>query len=46
MRIAIPWSQGLLSPHFGHCEEFALLDVDPQQKAILTSTRRDARGHR
>lgn len=39
MRIAIPLSQGLLSPHFGHCEEFAIVEVNPQQKAILTSTR-------
>ncbi|PLX90123.1 MAG: ATPase [Desulfuromonas sp.] len=27
MRIAIPTSQGKLTPHFGHCEQFALIDV-------------------
>lgn len=35
MRIAIPVVQGNLSPHFGHCEEFALVDVDPESKEIL-----------
>lgn len=28
MRIAIPLSGEELSPHFGHCERFALVDVD------------------
>lgn len=27
MRIAIPLAEGRLSAHFGHCEEFALIDV-------------------
>lgn len=35
MRIAIPVVNGRLSMHFGHCEAFALLDVDPQAKTIL-----------
>jgi predicted Fe-Mo cluster-binding NifX family protein len=35
MRIAIPLAQGKLSMHFGHCEEFALIDIDPQQKVII-----------
>jgi len=35
MRIAIPLADGKLSMHFGHCERFALLDVDPTNKAIL-----------
>jgi len=34
MRIAIPLVQGRLSLHFGHCEEFALVDVDEQTKEI------------
>jgi len=34
MRIGIPVSGGLLSPHFGHCEHFALIDVDDASKAI------------
>jgi predicted Fe-Mo cluster-binding NifX family protein len=28
MRIAVPTAQGMLCPHFGHCEQFALVDVD------------------
>ena len=35
MRIAIPMAEGKLSMHFGHCEQFALLDVDPQAGTIL-----------
>lgn len=34
MRIAIPVAGGRLSPHFGHCEQFALIDVDPEAKKI------------
>jgi ATP-binding protein involved in chromosome partitioning len=34
MRIAIPVSDGKLSAHFGHCEEFAVVDVDEQTKQI------------
>jgi len=35
MRIAIPVSNGRLSEHFGHCEKFALVDVDPESRTIL-----------
>jgi predicted Fe-Mo cluster-binding NifX family protein len=28
MRIAIPLADGKLCAHFGHCQQFALLDVD------------------
>jgi predicted Fe-Mo cluster-binding NifX family protein len=28
MRIAIPVTGGLISPHFGRCEEFLLFDVE------------------
>jgi predicted Fe-Mo cluster-binding NifX family protein len=35
MRIAIPVADGKLSAHFGHCERFALLDVDPEKRAVL-----------
>jgi ATP-binding protein involved in chromosome partitioning len=34
MRIAIPVTDGKLSAHFGHCEEFAVVDVDEQTKQI------------
>ena len=35
MRIAIPLADGKLAMHFGHCEKFALVDVDTETKAIL-----------
>jgi len=35
MRYALPVSGGIISPHFGHCEYFALIDVDEQTKKIL-----------
>jgi predicted Fe-Mo cluster-binding NifX family protein len=35
MRIAIPVVDGKLSMHFGHCERFALIDVDLTGKKIL-----------
>ena len=35
MRIAIPIADGKLALHFGHCERFALVDVDPATKKIL-----------
>lgn len=34
MKIAIPTIDGMLCPHFGHCEQFAILDVDPETKSI------------
>jgi len=38
MKIAVPLTNGVLSAHFGHCEEFALLEIDPDQKSILNKT--------
>jgi ATP-binding protein involved in chromosome partitioning len=35
MRIAIPLAAGRLSAHFGHCERFALLDVDPASRRVV-----------
>lgn len=35
MRYAIPVSGGVMSPHFGHCEHFALFDADEQTRKIL-----------
>ena len=35
MKIAIPLANGILSMHFGHCERFAMVDVDPKEKKIL-----------
>jgi len=35
MKIAIPIANDKLCAHFGHCERFALMDVDPDGKQIL-----------
>ncbi len=34
MRIAIPITDGKLSSHFGHCEQFVIIDVDRDSKSI------------
>jgi predicted Fe-Mo cluster-binding NifX family protein len=31
MKFAIPLAEGKLTAHFGHCQEFALLDVEDNQ---------------
>jgi Mrp family chromosome partitioning ATPase/predicted Fe-Mo cluster-binding NifX family protein len=35
MKIAVPMFEGRLSPHFGHCPEVALVEVDVKTKTIL-----------
>lgn len=35
MTIAIPMADGRLCVHFGHCERFALLDVDEARQKIV-----------
>jgi predicted Fe-Mo cluster-binding NifX family protein len=35
MKIAIPLADGKLAVHFGHCQHFALVDVDEAQKKIV-----------
>jgi ATP-binding protein involved in chromosome partitioning len=35
VKYAIPVSGGVMCPHFGHCEQFALIDVDEAKKEIL-----------
>ena len=34
MKIAIPLADGKLTAHFGHCGQFAIVDVDPESKTI------------
>ncbi len=34
MKIAIPIAAGQLCAHFGHCEQFAIIEVDPATKRI------------
>ncbi len=35
MRYAIPIINGMVSLHFGHCEDFALIDADEKTKKII-----------
>jgi predicted Fe-Mo cluster-binding NifX family protein len=37
MKVAVPVVQGQLSLHFGHCETFALFDVNREEKKVLGS---------
>ncbi|NLW25369.1 MAG: ATPase [Clostridia bacterium] len=34
MKIALPIANNLLCMHFGHCEQFAFIDVDEKEKKI------------
>ena len=37
MKIAIPTADGLLCAHFGHCQQFTIVEVDSETKRILKS---------
>ena len=45
MKIAIPVAQGRLSAHFGHCEQFAILEVEGQSKDTFEKTMHEAPPH-
>jgi ATP-binding protein involved in chromosome partitioning len=45
MRYAIPVSGGMVSLHFGHCEHFALIDVDEDRKEIIRKELVPSPGH-
>ena len=45
MRYAIPVSGDMVSEHFGHCEHFALIDVDEDRKEIVGSQLVPSPGH-
>lgn len=45
MKIAIPTSNELLSPHFGHCEEFTIVDVDTGGGKMLSKEKVAAPAH-
>ena len=36
MRIAVPIANGQLSMHFGHCEQFALVEVNEDKQIVST----------
>ena len=38
MRFAVPVNDGVLSMHFGHCKEFAIIDVSPETSEIVNTT--------
>ena len=38
MKIAIPMADGRLCMHFGHCEQFALVDVDESTNKTTNTT--------
>ncbi len=45
MRYAIPVSDGVVSTHFGHCEHFALIDVEEGRREILRKELVSSPGH-
>jgi ATP-binding protein involved in chromosome partitioning len=45
VRYAVPVSSGMVSAHFGHCEHFALIDVDEQRKEIVGKELIPSPGH-
>ncbi|MBN1586647.1 MAG: NifB/NifX family molybdenum-iron cluster-binding protein [Candidatus Omnitrophica bacterium] len=45
MKIAIPLVDNCLSQHFGHCEKYALVEVDEAKKEILTTILLDPPPH-
>ena len=45
MRYAVPTSGGVLSQHFGHCEQFALIDVNEEKREIVNKELVSSPGH-
>jgi ATP-binding protein involved in chromosome partitioning len=37
MKIAVPIANGQLAMHFGHCEQFAIFEIDQNSKKITSS---------
>lgn len=37
MKIAIPTADGLLCAHFGHCQAFTFIDIDPLKGEIIST---------
>jgi predicted Fe-Mo cluster-binding NifX family protein len=46
MKIMIPLADGQLTAHFGHCQEFACLEVNKEQKEIVSDERLPAPPHK
>ena len=45
MRYAVPMSGGKVATHFGHCEQFALIDVDEARNEIVGKEIISSPGH-
>ena len=45
MKYAVPTSGGVICPHFGHCEQFAIIDADPAKKEITARELAPAPAH-
>jgi len=45
MKYAVPMSGDSVATHFGHCEQFALLDVDEDSKQIISKELVVSPGH-
>ena len=45
MKYAVPVTGGVVSPHFGHCEHFAIIDVDEMRKVVLKKELVPSPGH-
>lgn len=45
MKIAIPVADGKLCAHFGHCQKFALIEVDTESKKIISKTETEPPPH-
>jgi predicted Fe-Mo cluster-binding NifX family protein len=45
MKYAVPVSGGMLSQHFGHCEQFALIDVNEERREIVNKELVSSPGH-
>lgn len=45
LKIAVPLAQGKLAQHFGHCERFAILQIDSRGKEIIQREDVDAPPH-
>ena len=45
MRYAVPVNDGMVSQHFGYCEQFALFDVDEASNKIVNKETMSSPGH-
>lgn len=45
MKYGVPVSGGVVCAHFGHCEQFALIDADEAKKQILKKELVSSPGH-